>query len=180
MKSLAAAFAFAATAATAQAQGAPQQSPELVRRLIDCRKLAAAEARLACFDDATSAIAAAIDGKDLVVADRAQISKARRSIFGLAMPDLDRLFGGGGGDTSSRRGEGADEITATVARSFQSPRGEWTMILDDGSRWVQTDTRELLHDPKKGSTIRIRRAAMGSFLANIDGQIAIRVRRQID
>jgi hypothetical protein len=49
--------------------------------------------------------------------------------------------------------------------------------LEDGARWTQTDSTRVNRTPKAGMKARIRRAAMGSFFVNIDGQLAIRMKR---
>ena len=96
---------------------------------------------------------------------------ARRTLFGLSVPDLG-IFGGGDGDE-----EGVSRVETTIASAGRNPDGRWTFRLADGARWVQADSRELGRDPAAGQPIAIRKAAMGSFLANVNKQIAIRVRR---
>lgn len=119
-------------------------------------------------------MAAAADRQEVIVADRTQIRKARRSLFGLTLPSLD-IFGGS--DAEQGEGEGFSEIESTIRQAYvQSYR--WNVVLEDGARWVQVDTKPPSRDPRPGQKIRIRRAALGSFLANIDGQTAIRMRRQ--
>jgi hypothetical protein len=106
--------------------------------------------------------------------DRQQVRKTRRSLFGLALPDL-----GVFGDSDNRDGDSAIETTIRSVR--QGPDGKWLFDLAEGGRWVQLDSREFIVDPAAGQPIRIRRAAMGSYLANVNKQvnpnIAIRVRR---
>ena len=52
------------------------------------------------------------------------------------------------------------------------------VVLDDGARWVQNDTATLRFDAKAGDPIRIRKAVMGSYLARINNQTAIRMMRE--
>ena len=92
------------------------------------------------------------------------------TLFGLALPDLG-LFG------DDNEEEGVSEIQSTVHSATQNALGKWIIRLEDGARWIQIDSRELARDPRPGLPVRIRRAAMGSYLANVDNQIAIRVRR---
>jgi len=161
-----------ATCSTSANAEEPKQA-ELFDNLLACRSVSDAAKRLACYDSKVSALDAAAKNDELVVVDRSQIRQARRSLFGLTLPDLG-IFGGG---KAEREGEGISEIESTIRRAYYSSY-RWNIILDDGARWVQIDTRDPARDPRAGQTIRIRRAALGSFLANIEGQRAIRVRRE--
>jgi hypothetical protein len=163
---------FIATGMSASS-AAPQQ-PELFDKLLACRSVRDASARLACFDERVAAMDAAAKRADLVVVDRGDIHKARKSLFGLTLPALG-IFGGG--ERERREAESFTEIESTI-RSARSNGYRWTVILEDGARWVQVDSKMPPRDPKPGQTIRIRKAALGSFLANIGGQRAIRMRRE--
>ncbi|MFW2831335.1 hypothetical protein [Sphingomonas sp. ID0503] len=160
------------SAAPARAQGSGG-TPPVAQALFECRGIADDAARLRCFDEAAGRMAEAEKKKDLVMVDRSQIREARRSLFGLTLPDL-KIFGGGEKDEKE---EGVSELTATVRSAQLGSDGKWLIILEDGARWKQTDGKQLAGDPRPGSTIRIRKAAMGSYLANVGKQTAIRVRR---
>ncbi|HEV2079606.1 MAG TPA: hypothetical protein VGR19_06895 [Allosphingosinicella sp.] len=157
------------TTALAQQQR-PAERPPAFKKLVDCRRIADAPTRLACFDREVAAIDAAEAGQELVVLDKAQIKKTRRGLFGLSLPDVG-IFGGSGAD------EETGAIETTIKRAWQIGDGTWRFELADGAQWVQTDSRNLASDPKPGHEIKIRRAAIGSYLANINKQVAIRVRR---
>lgn len=146
------------------------RSPALTR-LVGCRDLAAPEERLACYDREVAALDAAEARHDVVVVDRDQLRKTRRTLFGLTLPNLS-IFGDDSPDE-----EGVQRIEAKIKTVSQTPYGKWIFELDDGARWAQTDSRELPIWPKPGQTISIRKAAMGSYLANVNDQIAIRVER---
>lgn len=147
--------------------------PAALTKLLACRALTVAEARLACYDAQVAAIDTAVEKKDLVVADRAQINTTRRSLFGLSLPNL-AIFGG---DEDPEK-KGVAEIQSTITTARRGADGNWRMVIADGARWTQIDGRRVPRDPRAGMAIRIRTAAMGSFLANIDGQIAVRVKRE--
>lgn len=154
-----------ATAASAQEKSA---APADFQALLDCRAIADPQQRLGCYDEKVSAVEDARVRSDLIVADREQVREAKRGLFGLTLPQM-KLF--------SREGdEEINEVEATIARLSRNPSGKHTFLLDDGAVWAQTDTQAVY--PKKGDKIRIRRAAMGSFFANINGGSAIRVRRE--
>lgn len=163
--------ACSALPAAAQQREARERPPALTR-VLDCRALASAEERLACFDREVAALEAAERAQDLVVVDRQQLRRTRRSLFGLTLPNLS-VFGDDGPDE-----EGMSQIESTIRGFRQDPYGKYTFVLEDGARWVQIDSRELRIEPRVGQPIRIRRAAMGSYLANVNNQIAIRVRRE--
>lgn len=155
--------------------------PAVVQKLLDCRNITDTTDRLACLDTGVSALAEAVEKRDVVVADREAVKNVRRSLFGIALPSFN-LFGSGKGsdtgDAADSDEQGAlQQIEATLKSARQGPARNWRFVLDDDSVWVQTDGKMLPRDPRAGMSIRIRRAAVGTFLANVDGQIAVRVRR---
>lgn len=168
---LAAALAACAAPAAAQPQNAAER-PALLNRLFECRNLPGEAERLACYDQAVTAVQAAEASRELVMMDRQQVRRARRSLFGLSLPDLN-IF-----DNDNEDSETVTELTSTIRSATETGNGRWIFTLEDGARWVQIDSRQFSRFPRSGHTIRIRRAAMGSYMANVDGQVAIRVRRE--
>jgi hypothetical protein len=161
--------AAAAVAAPAAAQESDAgAAPAVFQQVIDCRTIADSAKRLACFDNSVAALEQATAKKDLFVADRAKVRETKKGLFGLSLPSV-KLFGDG---------DELDEIEGKVAGLSNTSRGKWVFMLEDGARWEQTDTRAIY--PEKGDRIRIRRAAMGSFLANVGGSTAFRVSRRLD
>lgn len=165
-----------------------QPPPAVVQKLLDCRGIADAAQRLACLDAGVSALAGAVESREVLVADKEEVKKARRSLFGLSLPSFN-LFGADKGDDGAgelARGEKKDErgalteIEATITAARMVRGAGWRLVLDDGSIWVQTEALTLRRDPRPGMKIRIRRGAVGSFLANIEGQTAVRVRRVVE
>lgn len=147
-----------------------QPAPAPFQKLVDCRGIADGAARLSCFDREAALLDEAQESGQLIVMDRQQVRKTKRSLFGLALPDLG-VFGDGGGD------EGSSEIQTTIRTARQDARGRWTFEFAEGGRWTQLDSRQFIVDPAPGQSVRIRRAALGSYLANVNGQIAVRVQR---
>jgi len=158
----------------AGAAEAPPATPIIMQQLLDCRAKTDNGTRLACYDAQVGGLSAAIERKDVVVADRAQIKAAKRSLFGLALPDFN-LFGSG--DDKRDREEFA-ELQSTIVQARKRGDRNWVLVLEGDAKWVQTDSREFIRDPLPGMKIRIKRAAMGSYLANIEGQTAVRVHRE--
>ncbi len=152
--------------------------PAVVQSLLACRGIADAGQRLACMDAGVAALAGAVESRDVLVADKDQVKKAKRSLFGLTLPNFN-LFGqtkDGEGEKSDERGA-LTEIQAKIKSARLGKSGNWLIVLDDDTRWLQTDGASFRHDPRAGMDIRIRRAALGSFFANVDGQTAVRVKR---
>jgi len=155
----------------AAAQEAPREGHPAIKRLSDCRAIADPQVRLACFDREVATIAAAEERRDLVVMDRARIRSTRRTLFGLALPDLG-IFGDDRDDT-----EAVTNIEGSIKTVSRNELGRWIFDLQEGGRWIQVDSRELPIAPRPGHSIKIRRASLGSYLANVKNQIAIRVER---
>ena len=165
--------------AMAQDSGGEGPAPRAaeLEALVACRATADPAARLACLDAAAARLDEAERTGAIVVADRARISEARRGLFGFNLPRIG-LFG------SRRDGGGADvvadveEIETTIESASPFQIGRWRFRLADGSVWTQADSKDLRQPPKRGTAIRIKRAALGSYLATIGGQPGIRVRRE--
>jgi hypothetical protein len=114
-----------------------------------------------------------LDRGDVVIATRTEVAVAQQAQFGRSSRDL--------ADVRQRPRQQTPPPPKSIDTSIKSVAttadGKWVMVLADGARWQQIDSRILARDPKPGMTIGIRRAAMGSFLANVAGQPAMRVRR---
>ena len=145
-------------------------TPKVVQDLFDCRQIADATERLACYDQKVAAMRQAKEARDIVVADKAEVREARKGLFGLSLPSL-KLFGGG------NDADEVKEIDAVVKSAQQGRYGAWQFTLEDGATWQQIDSETVVFGPHSGSKVRIKRGAFGSFKANIDGQPGIKVRR---
>ncbi len=138
--------------------------------VLGCRATTDAAARLACFDAAASSLDQAETKGDIVVIDREQATTARKQAFGFELPSLD-IF-----DKVMPKEE-LDKVTVTLKEAYRGSDGKWIMVLEDGGVWRQIDAESPFNAPRAGSTVKIRRAALGSFFLNIDGQTAIRAQR---
>ncbi len=165
---LAAAIALPPMAAEAKDKVDALAIPAAYQAVVDCKALSDAAARLACYDRAVPAMDKAQRGHDIVVTDRAAIREARRGLFGLSLPRI-KLFGGGDGD------EEVKEINSTLTAIRSANDGMPIFVLEDGARWKQTEGGPSY--AKSGDPIRIRRTAMGGFMANIKGGVGVRVIR---
>lgn len=160
-------------APTALAQNKGFDRPQLFNDLVECQTITDSAARLACYDQKVAQLDSAQKNNELLVADRAEVQEAERGVFGLQLPRI-KLFGGNDDDQQ------ITEITLTVVSAKQMGRGKWFLTLDDGATWVQTDNTTLSSYPKTGSSILIKRAAIGSFLAKVNGGRAFRIKRVVE
>lgn len=143
------------------------ETPEMFQEVLKCETLASAEIRLACFDRTVKSLAIAISKRDIVVAERETIKDAERGLFGLSLPRL-KLFGAGDDEQIT-------EIESTISRFRRDENGALIFTVADGARWRQIDSQPQL--VKAGDKVKIRKAALGSFFANIDGRSGFKVSR---
>jgi hypothetical protein len=146
--------------------------PEMARPkpfddVVACKSITDPLARLACYDEKVAALDEAAKKEDIILTDKAAVKEAKRGLFGFDVPKI-RIFG---------NGEDVEEIEATVKSVSITRAGMVLMILEDGARWQQVDTKVLNREPRTGSVARIRKATMGSYLVSFDGGPAIRMKR---
>jgi hypothetical protein len=159
----------ATSASAADNAGKPPVRAGVLQKLLDCRAISNPNDRLACFEAQTAIIDEAEAKRDVVIIDRDQATKARKEGFGLPIKAL--VLG-----KSAPTDEGITDVTSTLRDARTLKDGKWLFILENGARWVQTESN-IIRDPKPGHSIRIRKAALGGYIANINGRTAIRVRR---
>ena len=144
------------------------QTPTTYQAVLDCKPIADPAERLACYDQKVATLAAAVRDHLLVIADRETVREARRGLFGLSLPRL-KLFGGEGDS------EEVQQIESSITAVRSASDGMPIFVLADESRWKQTDGRTLF--AKAGAKIKVKRTAMGGYMANVDGQPGVRVVR---
>ena len=167
---LAAALGAMAAASHVAADTPALKRPPALQAVVDCGKIADDGERLKCFDAAVAKMTAAEKSGDLLAIDREQRRAVTRQAFGFALPSLTMFDRGDKSDE-------ADRLTATLATSWHTPDGKWVFRLQDGAVWRQIDDNYLSRDPHPGSAIVIRRAMLGSYILNVDGQPALKVHR---
>lgn len=146
---------------------APAARTQLLQQVFDCKKLTDSQLRLACYDRAAGALDAAETAGEVVVIDRAQARSVRRQAFGLNLPSI-TLFSRG------EREETLSRVQATLSGAHRNGEGRWVVTTTDDQVWRQSDTEELFRPPHQGSTLAVRRGALGSFFCNLDGQASVR------
>ncbi len=155
----------------ALAQNPQAGSPvKVIEGVIECRAVAQAAERLACYDAAAVALAKAQDAKEIATVSSADVREARRGLFGFSTPRI-KLFG------ASKDGAGQDinEIASTIVGHRTGQRG-YVFTLADGSVWAQSEG-DFLREPKRDQEIKIKRGAFGSYFARVQGGRAVRVKR---
>lgn len=153
-----------------------QPRPEIFTSLLQCRAIAEDAARLACFDRQSAAMDAAAQRDEVVVLDKGELKKTRKTLFGFSFPKLPFLSDSDDKPSQSREEEGFSHIEAKIASLRSMGYGKWQIGLEDGAQWATTEAITG-REPEVGQTIEIRRAAIGSFLGKIAGGRAVRMKR---
>ena len=161
--------ALASPAAAKDAKDASLPRPALFDDLINCRTIANDAERLACYDGKVGALDEAQKNEEIIVTDREAVKQAKRGLFGFSLPKL-KIFGKEGEDQLK-------ELVSTIRSAYTSRNGKWTIVLEDGAKWRQIDSKSPRRDPKPGMEVRIRKASMGSYFVNVAGRRAIRMKR---
>ncbi len=163
-------LAFCLISNAAAAQTSTDRAP-LLDDLLSCRIVTDSGERLACFDRATAAFATAESEGQVTVVDQAQAQRTRQRLFGLDLGSAN-IFGG-------LRFEGPVEaIQTTLQSARQDQNGRWIFTLADGSVWRQIDTERLNTRPAPGAAVRVRQAAIGSYMLSVGGARSVRARRE--
>lgn len=142
--------------ARAEAQQPPHISPQLAA-ILACRSQPTDQQRLRCFDQAVLALAQAAEQGKIVLVDREDIKRTRRSLFGFSLPKMP-FFGG----DDSQENE-ADFIESRVRSARPTGYNKWLIELEDGGTWQTTEPDTRGASPKVGDSVRIRKGAMGSY-----------------
>jgi hypothetical protein len=161
--------AVAASAAPARPKAQDARSNALISALSACRGITDEKARLACYDQASERLAAAVESKDLLVMDRQEIRETRRSLFGFGVPNIPLFRGEAGSDDG--------KLEATIASARALPMGMWQIRLPDGAIWQTNESKPGLADPRPGQKIVIQRGTLGNYFLRINGQPGVRGRR---
>jgi len=129
-----------------------------------CAQIIADAERLACFDRAARSLAAARAAKDIVVLDRDEVRRTKRSLFGFSLPSI-RVFGG----------DEVNEVVGLVADVRTLPGGLLRFAVADNGVWETTE--QAVRGPRDGDEVTIRAGSLGSYVATVPRRRAVRVRR---
>jgi hypothetical protein len=149
---------------------APIAQPKAFSALLECRQIADPQARLACFDAQTAVLADASEKRQIVVADRAEVEKTRKGLFGYALP-VSPILGDDGEQEEAKR------LETTVVSARRSRDGGWIIVLAGAGTWEQVDSKMLALSPRSGQKVVVTKGAIGSYWVSVDGQPALKMRR---
>ncbi len=153
---------------------APPEQPAVMMQLLECKTLTDPTTRLACYDQQVSALDSARQNGEIVIADREQVRKARRGLFGFAAP-LGKIFGIGG--SSGDKADDDSRLETTVAAVGRSRDGTLKLVFAEGGTWEQTDRSGFPLTPRVGNRAIITRGALGAYFISVDGMAGIKFRR---
>jgi len=167
---IAAALLLLSCAMPTQAADPPVRSSKLLDDLRNCRSLGDAAQRLACYDGAAGRLEEAAAKRDVIVVDREEVRKTRRSLFGLNLPNF-ALFSGKADDEQER----VTQVDGVAKSVREGQYGAWLITLDDGATWETSQPG--VRTPRSGSKIRIKAGALSSYLLSVDGAPSVKAHR---
>ena len=163
--------ALAALSVPASAKDPPKQSP-LVNALGTCRAIADPAERLACYDKQAGALLDATSKGDVAVVDKSEVRKARKSLFGFAMPKIPFFSGDDTADAVS------DTLESTVKSANGIGYGKYRVVISEGNAvWETTETYGTMRDPRAGDKIVIKRGPLGSYMIKIGSNRSVKGKR---
>ena len=163
----AAAAAIALHPGLAAPPAAAGSTPEPVKELAACRAIAGAAERLACYDRAAEGLQEAIKRQDVVIVDKQEMQRTRRSLFGFTLPRIGPFKGQ----------EEEKEITTTVAGVRSIGNGLWELRLPDGAVWQTVEANSYNDDPRTGQKIVIKRGLLGNYFIRVGADRSVRGHR---
>jgi len=142
-----------------------------------CARIDDASARLSCYDNNvrvgnTSAARSSVPGVNALPRANSGPLSTNNGATGFGREDVR-----GPERFETPDGE-VEEITATVRSVEQQTQGVYLLTLEDGAVWAFSETVDFAYrPPRPGSSIKIDRGAINSFLMVYDRQRSVRVRR---
>lgn len=147
-----------------------QDTNPFVREVARCLEVRDDAARLACHDAAARQLVNAARTRDVIVVDKEQVRRTRRSLFGLSL---------GGGDLTGRDApaERIEALDTSIAGIRAERGGRWLLTLAEGGRWQTTEEWGGGGEPRADAKVTVRRRALGSYVLKMEGARAVRVQR---
>lgn len=144
--------------------------PKAYTDLLDCRSIEDGAARLACFDRSSSNLEKARLAKEIVLLDRADVRKTRRSLFGFSVPDLPFFDGDDSADEEELK-----EVQTSIESARELGLGKWQFTIPDGGTWQTTEALTTLL--REGQAITIKKGIAGGYMLKIGNGPLRRVKR---
>lgn len=157
-------------AGSAAAAVAQTRQPAEIEALLACRTKAGEAERLACYDSAVAQIDQAVRSGNVAVVDGTEVRRVRRSLFGFSIPDFPFL-GGKDGKEEVR------ELTATVQSASLDGFRKLTVTLANGAVWRTTEPLKGFRNPGRGSTVTLRKGALGGYWLTVANGRPVRAMR---
>jgi hypothetical protein len=145
----------------------PQPSPA-VSAVIGCRDQADPGARLRCYDAAAGALATATASGSIVVLDKEEVRKTRRSLFGFSLPRFPFFSG------DKSQDEEQEEIVSQIVSVRSLRQGIWEFDLGSAGLWRTTEALQSAKTPKAGDTVKIRAGMLGGYFITIGNGRTVR------
>jgi hypothetical protein len=141
--------------------------PQVYLEVVQCKQIADSAPRLACFDAASAKLEQAAEAKDIVILDRAEVRKTKRSLFGFLLPKLPFF--------DNEKEEEFTAIETTFASVTSIGYGKYQFQIPDGGTWETTEPAK--GNLREGQKVKIKRGAVGGFLMQIGSGGFVRVKR---
>lgn len=138
--------------------------PRTVAALQQCRTIADPALRVACYDQAVDALVAATASADVVIVERGEVRKARKGLFGFAMPSLSFL--NGRKDNAEDQADQA-RLESTIVSSRSLGYDKWRFTVEGGAIWETVESDSGFDDPKPGMKVLLEKGSFGSFYAKV-------------
>lgn len=141
--------------------------PQVYLELVNCKGIADSAARLACFDAASAKMEQAAEAKDIVILDRAEVRKTKRSLFGFLLPKLPFF--------DDDKEDEFTNIETTFSSITPIGYGKYQFQIPDGGTWETTEPAK--GNLREGQKVKIKRGSVGGFLMQIGSGGYVRVKR---
>lgn len=168
--------AIAALAWGTSALGAETAVPTAkpVVALQQCRTIADAAARVACYDKAVDALTAATASNEVMVVERQEVRKVRKGLFGFSVPKIGFLTGR---DDNPEDKADAAELQTTITASRPIANGKWRFTVEGGGTWETLETNMGFTDPLPGRKVLLQAGSLGSYFAKVEKGRRVQAKR---
>lgn len=167
-------FGMMQIAAAGASAAAPAIAPaNAVAKVTECRNIASDAARLSCYDQAVAALDNAVSHHDLTVIDKEDVHRARRSLFGLTMPNL-TVFGMGNKQEEAYAPD-LVMLDTTVRAVRPVSYGKWDMETEEHAVWRNVDLLDFA--PTVGEKMHMKKGVLGSYFLKLGSDRAIKAER---